>query len=38
MTLRHERLIDPEARAIHRHGWAGCFDKLAALFLRRSPE
>lgn len=31
MTLRHERLVSPEARDSHRHGWAGSFDRLSAL-------
>jgi hypothetical protein len=31
MTLRHERLVNPELRDSHRHDWIGTFDKLAEL-------
>ncbi len=26
MTLRHERLVNPESHDSHRHGWIGTFD------------
>jgi uncharacterized protein YndB with AHSA1/START domain len=32
VTFKHEQLLDAESRDKHAHGWAGCFDKLAALF------
>jgi uncharacterized protein YndB with AHSA1/START domain len=31
MTLRHERLVNPEAHDSHRHGWMVTFDKLTEL-------
>lgn len=38
MTLRHERLVNPESRDSHRHGWTGTFDKLAELLTARPPD
>jgi hypothetical protein len=38
MNLRHERLVDPESRDSHRHGWTGCFEKLAELLSGRPGE
>ena len=32
VVFSHEDLLDAESRDKHAHGWAGCFDKLAALF------
>jgi len=31
VVLRHEGLVTEEERAGHRHGWVGCFEKLAAV-------
>jgi len=36
MTLRHKRLVNPEAHDSHRHGWMITFDKLTEL-LGSSP-
>ena len=30
VVLTHEGLVTEQERAGHRHGWIGCFDKLAA--------
>jgi len=30
VVIRHERIVDPEARAGHEAGWVGCLDGLAS--------
>jgi glutathione S-transferase len=31
IVLRHDGLVSEQERQGHRHGWVGCFDKLAAV-------
>ena len=38
MTLRHERLVNPESHDSDRHGWIGTFDKLAEFLTPRSAD
>jgi uncharacterized protein YndB with AHSA1/START domain len=37
LTLTHARLRDEESRRGHEQGWAGAFNKLAALFSGSAP-
>ncbi len=38
LTIRHERLLRPDAVTRHREGWHGALDRLTALLESREPS